>query len=576
MPEDWYTKWKELVLALNDDQFALLCYRLVGSMVGFENVDWRETPGPDGGRDLQATRVTLLPNESQDRRPWWFECKRYSDPIPSARVSERWNVAEMNKIDGLVFFSPSPLSNSAKSSIEDNEKNFRCKILDWCGIHFFQMLFSHSHICQEFFSDEPIPVINPKSIPIEELREFPSDLQKRFGINLTIKTKGKVIIDPARPIESLIDVLDNEVIKNNELDLNIKALVCNSIGGFLAQIGYFDDALRFLEEALRITPSDLSSLLNKGYVLERIGKPKESAPIYNKILKNDAKNIYALNNKANNLFTSLNKESAIENVEKALKIDENFLPAIQTKFRILRESGNFEDALKFIERYEGRIDSRIIKFNKCEILIDLLDFKTALEMVEDLFASNKTDLMAVNLKGVVYEHSSNYASDENKKKALLEKALAQFENSVKINPKFATGYANIATVLMKLNRNDEAGDLLREQVHQFPHDPFILKQLAAYSDKKGNIQDSLNYLENALVRIFDKESLFSKASALIKLDRMKDAQLILLKYQRINDKDPRLWILKGDIYRNQNDDARAKLCYKTAKTLSRHLRSMID
>ena len=70
------------------------------------------------------------------------------------------------------------------------------------------------------------------------------------------------------------------------------------LGVMQRQMGQFDTALASFEQAGNADPKNVSAFLNQALICDALGKKKEAADSYNKVLAIDPDNALALNNLA--------------------------------------------------------------------------------------------------------------------------------------------------------------------------------------------------------------------------------------------------------------------------------------
>lgn len=92
------------------------------------------------------------------------------------------------------------------------------------------------------------------------------------------------------------------------------------LGALQRQLGQFDAALASFEQAGNADPHNPAPFLNQGMLLEALGKQKEAADSYNKVLGIDPQNALALNNLAFlNAESGTNLDQAMTYAERAKK-----------------------------------------------------------------------------------------------------------------------------------------------------------------------------------------------------------------------------------------------------------------
>lgn len=91
-------------------------------MESFKNVQLRDG-SYDGGRDIEADYVSVIPDGITERRErWWFECKKYSKGISFDKISKNIMQADLNKIDTFVVMSNMHLTPSCQTEIANTKK----------------------------------------------------------------------------------------------------------------------------------------------------------------------------------------------------------------------------------------------------------------------------------------------------------------------------------------------------------------------------------------------------------------------------------------------------------------------
>ena len=209
-----------------------------------------------------------------------------------------------------------------------------------------------------------------------------------------------------------------------------------------------DDSLLFIEESLKITPNYTPALLQKGYILEKMGKFNKSNKCYDKILEIDKLNKFALNNKAHNLLRSWELEQALILIEKTLEVDSKFILAINNKVSILSSLERNDEALDYLNQVLlMHEDSRILRLAKINILIKLLDLRGAMELNDQLLELDNNDIDAINNKGVIYEHNSWFQNPEK----YIPMAIKCFEEATSKDYNYSVGWSNKIVCLINSN-----------------------------------------------------------------------------------------------------------------------------
>lgn len=133
-------------------------------------------------------------------------------------------------------------------------------------------------------------------------------------------TAGAQLIksDPAAANKLFSQAADNY----KELLKNTPGMADNwlRLGTLQRQLGQTSDALGSFEQASKANPKDVNALLNRGMLLETLGRGQEAADLYNRVLGIDPDNPLALNNIAfMNAEQRTNLDQAMTFAERAKK-----------------------------------------------------------------------------------------------------------------------------------------------------------------------------------------------------------------------------------------------------------------
>lgn len=564
-------EWKNIIGKLSPENFEHLCYQLVRAMPGFINVDLREG-SYDSGRDIDAIYRGRAPDGiTEITEKWRFECKKYSNGIPFDGISGKIKQADLNRIDKLVIMSNMHLTPACKDEIAKIHDTLNCKVVDWTGVHFQDILFQYPDICKEFFSDEELPQRSLDTKRPQELINVTQRVGSHFGIELKIKLKEGQ--KPPTSIEGVADIIKENLLNLKDIDLNIKSLIYQQISGLFSSISRKEDALLFINESLKITPDNVAALLNKGFVLEKLDDLEESSKSYDDVLRIDKHNKFALNNKAHNLRRKGDLENALDLVNEALDIDPDFTIAIKNKTSILSSFGKTEEALDFLEyKLKKHQDSRILLESKVNLLIDLLDLKEAMRVNDQILEMDPENIGAINSKGVIYEHNSKYQKPEK----YLPLATEWFDKAVSKDKNYPLGWANKIVCLINSGLLTDAEGIVDNVIDMFPTNSYILHEKGRIFLNKDDPKNALKYFNRALRYHFLDKALINKARALLRLRKHKEAIETTDKILRYDTKNSDAWRLKGEALKRLHELTKAGHCFKKAEEYKKEPRSLLE
>jgi tetratricopeptide (TPR) repeat protein len=564
-------EWKNVIGELSPKIFEYLCYELVKSMPGFVSVDLRDG-SYDSGRDIDATYRGKAPDGiTEIAETWRFECKKYSNGIPFDDISGKINQASLKRIDKLVIMSNMHLTPACKDGISDVQNTLNCNVFDWTGVHFQDILFQYPDICKEYFPDEELPQRFLDTKRPQELINVAQRAGSHFGIKLEIKLKEGQ--KPPTSTDEVVDVIKETLLNLKDVDLNIKSLIYQQLSGLFLSIDRKEDALLFIDESLEITPNNVAALLNKGFVLEKLDDLEESTKCYDGVLSIDKHNKFALNNKAHNLRRKGDLENALDLINEVLDIDPNFTIAINNKTSILSSHGETEIALDFLEsKLKEHQDSRILLQSKVNLLIDLLDLKEAMRVNDQILEMDSENINAINSKGVIYEHNSQYQNSEK----YLPLAVEYFEKVVSKDKDFPLGWSNKIVCLIRSGLLTDAEDLIDTVANIFPTNSHILNEKGILLLEKRDLKKALKYFNKALKYDFLDKALINKARTLFLLHKHEETIKTtdkILKYDMTNSD---AWRLKGDALKKLHQITRAKRCFEKAEEYKKEPRSLLE
>src|SRR6266487_5269251 len=189
--------------------------------------------------------------------------------------------------------------------------------------------------------------------------------------------------------------------------------------------GFYEEALAFYEEALRLDPNDTDSYIGKGDALYKLGRYEEALAFYEEALRLDPNNVDAYDGKTETLvklhydeeilftlsakaksFSILRRyEEALVIYERALHLDANNLDALLGKASVFSILGRPKEALVIYERAlhldANNLDALL---GKAPILHSLAHHEEALAIYDQILRLDAKNLNILLKKAsVLYE-----------------------------------------------------------------------------------------------------------------------------------------------------------------------------
>jgi tetratricopeptide (TPR) repeat protein len=228
-----------------------------------------------------------------------------------------------------------------------------------------------------------------------------------------------------KDLEPLLKRQTGEIIKPVELS-QLEAWERSNKGASLASLACFDDAIRWLNEAIELDPLLPHAWANKGICLEELKRFSSAVACYDKALQLDPRNASIHNNKGNSLNHMGRFEEAISCIDMALEIQPENAGYWSNKGKNLNQLGRTNEALRCIDKALA-IDSRLS------------------------FAWHNKGLCLMN-------------------KGLSDEALACFKKTIEIDPWHVAAWHNKAIAELALGRKREAMHSFRQFIVVAPKD----------------------------------------------------------------------------------------------------------
>ncbi len=562
------TKWKELIRnSLNPEEFQDLCGDIINSTGEFKNIQFRGRGG-DGGRDFEAGYIYTVAKENITEK-CWFQCKRQKEGVNFKQLSTEILKAENQNVTKFFIMSNADTTATCKDDIKNWNNKQKCQVFDWSGTKFIELLGYAPNVCNGYFPDEEVPFVSDIKNPREILKKS-SDLGKRFGIELSFKFNKK--IDLNNPSD-VANVLKDALLKLQDIDINLKALIYQKISMFFFSVEKTEDALMFLNKSLEISPKNVEALLNKGSILEKINDVEESNKCYDIILDIDSNNKFALNNKAHNLRRGGQYNEALVLVNKVLDADPKFIVAILTKVETLKGQKKLKEALIYLEEKKTFLEKSVnLQEQKVLIYIEMLDFKKAYEINEEILKTNPDNVNAINNKGVIFENNAKFQNPEK----YLSLAFECFEKAIKSDNNSPIYWSNKAAIFINRQQIDEAEKIINISYNNFPKNAHVLNKKGVLLRIKGKERQALKYFDKALNLLYNEPFLLDYAKTQLLLKQWKNAINNAEKVLRFNSKNSTAWAIKGEALRHLREHTKSKMCFKNAEKFEEKPISLLE
>jgi tetratricopeptide (TPR) repeat protein len=273
----------------------------------------------------------------------------------------------------------------------------------------------------------------------------------------------------------------------------------------LTSMGRLQEAISQYDEAIRINPDYADAHVNLGVALARLGKTVEASRHYFEALRVNPNFVQANYNLGNLLLAQGETDAAISRYSKAVHINPLFAESYNGLGLALMQTGKLEQA--------------VICFRKAAKLSPA--FKDALRNLK----------LAESLSGRIFQAARGMQDALNfnmqtpdldvkviellEKKERLEKTLKQFQKTLSLQPGFTEfDQNNIAVVLAVKRKYEQKLDLFRRISQVQPHSAEADYHIACICSRKGQIRQSIRWLNQAIAKGFDRWELIETDSDL--------------------------------------------------------------
>ena len=361
-------------------------------------------------------------------------------------------------------------------------------------------------------------------------------------------------------------------------------------------------AARLFKTVLKENPNDIEILSKLGSTYVRAGEDEKALEVYNRILKLDNTDFNALNNLGGIYRRLARYEDSVLVLERALTTGTNTNEVYYNLGHTYKLMGNYDDAADCFVTVIEENPNDVLAYNH------LGSIQAARgEHAKALQSYNKALQLDKNHPILHYNSALSYIA-----LGKLEQAKLSFENALRTRPGWVEAMVDYADLLIGMNKNKEAQDLLSQAQKLKSEDVNILNTLGKLNFKrKDYAMAEQNYLAvlaknsedyraltgMALVyekqrKLLDSQSLFEKleqfdvdnsdivlqhARVLLKLNEYEKAYSRINKICQNSPKDCEALNLLAQYYIYTKDETRKNACFKRINdTNPKYINHLLD
>jgi tetratricopeptide (TPR) repeat protein len=375
------------------------------------------------------------------------------------------------------------------------------------------------------------------------------ELQQRLGLRMAdvdlaekeghfMYRQGLKPIPPDAVMEREYYMRALEAIERNEEDPRLKAYF-DEFENCIEQKDYVS-ALEYAEKlvASRGEPKDWSV---KGYCLNRLERYYEAWECLDKAIKIDSNYVRAWVHKGNVLNNLKRYDEALASFDRALELDANYQWAWALRGDVLRNLKRYDEALVSNDRaIELDAHNQRAWANRGAVLNNLKRYDEALVSYDRALELDANYQLVWALRGNVLSNLKRY-----------DEALVSLDRALELDANYQWVWANRGGVLNNLKRYDEALVSLDRALELDPNDPWDW-------GKRGAVLSNLKRYDEALVsydRAIELDDNYQwawrwRGYVLNNLKRYEEALVSYDKALELDANDQWAWANRGDVLSN--------------------------
>ena len=218
------------------------------------------------------------------------------------------------------------------------------------------------------------------------------------------------------------------------------------LGVIHAQQGRNDEALKEIEAAIALKPSDPEAHLNCANVLKSLGRAQEALDGYARALNLKPGWPQAENNRGTVLRDLGRHQEALAAYDRALEAQPNYAEALNNRGIVLQDLKRPAEALEAYDRALRSAPNFAQAFNnRGSVLMELRRFVDALSCFDRAISLRPSDIEVINNRGNALQGLGRY-----------DEALKTYDRVLAIRPDHVSALNNRGSALQQLKRYEEA------------------------------------------------------------------------------------------------------------------------
>ncbi|MCQ2249037.1 MAG: tetratricopeptide repeat protein [Treponema sp.] len=354
----------------------------------------------------------------------------------------------------------------------------------------------------------------------------------------------------------------------------------------------FDQAIRIYRGLLNTNPENMEYLNVLGDLYVKSGDDERALDYYKEIVRLDSNNVSALNNMGA-IYRRLEQyDLSISVLERAVIIDDSNVQVYYNLGFTYKLMGNYDDAIQCFNTVVESNPRDVLAFNHIGSIYAIQNKHdlAVQSYIKGLKADPNHPVLHLNL-AKSYDILGDFAKAQSEYEAALKTKPGWFEaiesysdlllrenksqnagdivrKALVINPKDAAMHAKLGDVYYNQNNYDNAENEYNSALNINPDCDKALSGLARTYEDTGRIDDALETVER--LQVVAPESMDAKRQhvhILLSADKLKEAGEKITALYDANPDDVHTLNLLGQYYICTNDEKKATGCFKKIKSL---------
>lgn len=260
-----------------------------------------------------------------------------------------------------------------------------------------------------------------------------------------------------------------------------RAEMALDISGILVQVGDYQNAIRFLKDALNESPDNIDVLYELAYNYEQLNQTQDAATVYHQILDLDPYSGETWFNLGQSLFNDQKYSEAVEAYDFAMVVNPSDTLSLLQKAHALFQSEKYEEAtIAYLEYAKETGTTSAICVYIGETYEKLGQLEAAMAQYQEAYQLEPTNIDALTGMGICLMEQEKF-----------RESLIWFERSLRLDQQISETWVYVAEVFINIDMPEEA---MLCYIRSLELDPLQADVLAAI----GNLHFDAGTYEKAL------------------------------------------------------------------------------